>query len=98
MNRIVYAATAAAFIVTLSTGAQATPASSLGDCYNHVISACNKKTNTDAAHACANSGMNACDKVHSGKNAASTVPPGTIQRLRANVLAEVVRQAPARTR
>lgn len=58
--------------------------SSLGDCYNHVISACNKKDNVDAAHACANSGMNACDKVH--RASMSQIPGSTLQAMRSSTL------------
>lgn len=60
---------------------------SLGDCYNHVISACNKKKNTDAAHACANSGMNACDKQH--RASMSQIPGATLQAMRSATLRQV---------
>lgn len=91
MKSIVLAA--AVVLAAASAPAFASPASSLGDCYNHVISACNQKTNVDAAHACANSGMDACDQEHAN---ASTVPPGTILKLRKTVLADLGRTAPRR--
>ena len=44
---------------------------SLGDCYNHVISACNQ---TNHPISCSESGMNACDEVH-----ASAIPQGGLK-------------------
>lgn len=41
----------------------------LGACYDHVISACNQ--NSKHPQACASSGMDACDELHSAKDQAS---------------------------
>lgn len=68
-----FAFTAFATVLTLS----AAPAvyagnagASLGECYNHVISACNQ---TNHPESCSEAGMDACDELH-----ATAVPmPGT---------------------
>lgn len=91
MKISIHIAAATAALVGLSAGAQAGVGTTRGDCYNHVISACNKKTNTDAAHACANSGMNACDKKFPQKAGATPVPQGTLAAMRSRVLNEVTR-------
>lgn len=96
MNRSLIATTAAfvAFI-GLASAAQAGVGTTRGSCYNHVISACNKNDNTAAAHACANSGMNACDKKFPQNANATPFNPGEIAAMRARVLGKVA--APART-
>ena len=55
-------AAAAAFTLTSTAALAGGAGNSLGDCYNHVISACN-----ETAHPipCSNSGMDACDEEHS---------------------------------
>lgn len=76
----------------ISTSAMAGNAgASLGDCYNHVISACNKKKNVDAAHACANSGMNACDKEH--RASMSEIPGATLKAMRSATLRKAAPRA-----
>lgn len=96
MNRSLIATTAAfVAIIGLASAAQAGVGKTRGSCYNHVISACNKNDNTSAAHACANSGMNACDKQFPQKMDATPFTPGEIQTMRARVLGEV--QVPPRT-
>jgi hypothetical protein len=59
---IVTALSAAIMFASVSTSLAAGAGNSLGDCYNHVISACNQ-----TAHPipCSNSGMDACDEEHS---------------------------------
>jgi hypothetical protein len=47
---------------------------SLGDCYNHVISACNQ---TNHPVSCSESGMDACDELHS-----ASIAPGAIASIR----------------
>ena len=47
---------------------------SLGDCYNHVISACNQ---TNHPVSCSESGMDACDDLHS-----ASIAPGAISSIR----------------
>ncbi|HSP26182.1 MAG TPA: hypothetical protein VLQ65_13510 [Saliniramus sp.] len=96
MNRsLITAAAALVAVIGLASAAQAGVGNSRGSCYNHVISACNKNDNTSAAHACANSGMNACDKQFPQKANATPFTPGEIQAMRARVLGDVA--APART-
>ena len=62
--KTIFATTTAAAMFTLSiaSAAQAGNAgASLGDCYNHVISACNQ---TNHPIECSESGMDACDEHH----------------------------------
>jgi hypothetical protein len=97
MNRSLIATTAAfVAIIGLASAAQAGIGKTRGSCYNHVISSCNKNDNTSAAHACANSGMNACDKLFPQKANATPFNPGEIAAMRARVLGEV--EAPVRVR
>lgn len=60
-----FAITAFAALTTLTTLSQPVMAgnagASLGDCYNHVISACNQ---TNHPQSCAGAGMDACDEYH----------------------------------
>lgn len=58
------------------TSAMAGTGNNLGDCYNHVISACNQ-----TAHPipCSNSGMDACDE----EFASVTIDPRQLNRLKA---------------
>ena len=87
MTHTIIKALSAVAMLTIATSAQAGGAGNgLGDCYNHVISACNQKPNTDAAHACANSGMNACDKEHRN---ATPIPSGKLLQMRAATLTAV---------
>lgn len=51
--------------------AKAAVGSSLGSCYNHVISACNASSNHPQA--CANAGMDACDELFEAR---TSLPPG----------------------
>jgi hypothetical protein len=103
MTRSIIKALSAVAMLTAATSAQAGGAGNgLGDCYNHVISACNQKQNVDAAHACANSGMNACDKEHRN---ATPILPGKLLQMRSATLAAVekavvipVAVAPARAK
>lgn len=73
--------TTAALTATLTifsvTSAMAGAGNSLGDCYNHVISACNQ-----TAHPipCSTSGMDACDEEH----ASATSDPRNLNRLKAS--------------
>lgn len=69
--------------------------SSLGNCYNHVIEACNKKSSAAAARACAEKAMNACDTLHSGSNNnnQSQVSPAKRLKLRQNVMVQMKRTA-----
>ena len=62
---------AALALATLAPAAQAGVGSSLGSCYNHVISACNESSNHPQA--CANAGMDACDELFEAK---ASLPPG----------------------
>lgn len=62
---------AALALATLAPAAQAGVGSSLGSCYNHVISACNNSSNHPQA--CANAGMDACDELFEAK---ASLPPG----------------------
>jgi hypothetical protein len=91
MKTFIHIFAAAAALVSISAGAQAGVGKTRGDCYNHVISACNKKANTGAAHACANSGMDACDKQFPQKAGATPIPQGTLSAMRSRVLSEVTR-------
>lgn len=70
----------AALAATTMMGAAGTASAAikdLGDCYNTVISACNKKKSDAAVNACANSGMNQCDKQF-GSSAQTAIPPQTL--------------------
>jgi hypothetical protein len=62
---------AALALATLAPAAQAGVGSSLGSCYNHVISACNQSSNHPQA--CATAGMDACDELFEAK---ASLPPG----------------------
>lgn len=62
---------AALAFAALAPAAQAGVGSSLGSCYNHVISACNNTSKHPQA--CANAGMDACDELFEAK---ASLPPG----------------------
>jgi len=87
MNKFAFAVAAVMSLSAFDNAAQAA-VGSLGDCYNRVISACNQKQNVNAAHSCANSGMNACDKEFSK---ATVVPIGELNRLKQRTLRAVER-------
>ncbi len=72
----------AASVLAGSAGSSSAAIKNLGDCYNTVIAACNKKKSDNAAHACANSGMDQCDKQFE-KSGASQIPAGTLAQMRA---------------
>ena len=62
--KTIFATTTAAAMFTLSIASVAhagNAGASLGDCYNHVISACNQ---TNHPIECSESGMDACDEHH----------------------------------
>ena len=74
MKTLTLAALALATLATLAPAAPAAQAgvgSSLGSCYNHVISACNE--NSNHPQACATAGMDACDELFEAK---ASLPPG----------------------
>lgn len=79
MTRFTLAATTAAVLLALTAGAPVQAAGTVGDCYNRVIESCNKKKNDQAALACSKNAMNACDKLHSGKNNSSSRPTGGLK-------------------
>lgn len=87
MKKFAFALVAVMSLSAFDNAAQAA-VGSLGECYNHVISACNQKQNVNAAHACANSGMNACDKEFSK---ATVIPIGELNRLKQRTLRAVER-------
>ena len=72
MTRITLIAAAfASLTLTAPASIAGNAGASLGDCYNHVISACNQ---TNHPISCSESGMNACDEVH-----ASAIPQGGLK-------------------
>ncbi len=58
-------AAAAIIAVTAPAAFAGNAGASLPACYDHVITACNK---TNHPQSCAKSGMDACDKLHSGNS------------------------------
>ena len=72
MTRVTLIAAAfASLTLTAPASFAGNAGASLGDCYNHVISACNQ---TNHPISCSESGMNACDEVH-----ASAIPQGGLK-------------------
>ena len=72
MTRVTLIAAAfASLTLTAPASFAGNAGASLGDCYNHVISACNQ---TNHPIPCSESGMNACDEVH-----ASAIPQGGLK-------------------
>lgn len=85
-------AAAAAFTLTSTAALAGNAGNSLGDCYNHVISACNQ-----TAHpiSCSEGGMDACDEEHS---ASIELPDLNILRAAADKKAiATFKAAPAKT-
>ncbi len=60
-RNILIASILATLPMTANTAFAGNAGASLGDCYNHVISACNQNSNHPVP--CAESGMNACDEL-----------------------------------
>lgn len=71
MKTLTIATLAALTLTAIAPAAQAGVGSSLGSCYNHVISACNQSSNHPEA--CATAGMDACDELFEAK---ASLPPG----------------------
>ena len=72
MTRVTLIAAAfASLTLTAPASFAGNAGASLGECYNHVISACNQ---TNHPIPCAESGMDACDEVH-----ASAIPQGGLK-------------------
>jgi len=87
MRNLMLAAIAASVFAGSAMPGQAA-IKNLGDCYNTVISACNKKKNDDAAAACSNSGMDQCDKQF-GNRAQTTIPDSVRLQMRAAAMRQV---------
>ncbi|MEM6666250.1 MAG: hypothetical protein AAF638_07580 [Pseudomonadota bacterium] len=90
MKTFITLAIAATALTTTALPSQAA-VSTLGGCYNHVISICNKNPNTDAAHSCANSGMDACDEEFG--NQSQSLDPAAVQRLRGSTMKKIMQKS-----
>lgn len=81
MRKMMLAALAATTLFG-NAGSASAAIKDLGDCYNTVIAACNKKSSDAAVNACANNGMDQCDKQF-GNAAQTAIPAATLAVMKA---------------